>query len=75
MKEGFFGTIGSFGAMALFGIIIMLGIWLVMLGKADPAKKKDSNAMLMSVGIALVILGSLPLLPFLGITFLSSLFE
>jgi hypothetical protein len=74
-KDGFFGSLGSFGAMASFGMLVLLGVWLVYLGKGDPAQGRDKNTFLFSVGVALIVLGSLPLLPLLGITFLASAFE
>lgn len=75
MKEGFFGGIGSLGAMAAFGILVLLGFWLIMLGRGDPKTGRDRNTFLFSVGVALILLGSLPLLPLLGINLLASAFE
>lgn len=75
IKDGFFGGIGSLGAMASFGLLVALGLWLAFLGRGDPEAGRDRNRFLFTVGVLLVVLGSLPLLPLLGITFLASAFE
>lgn len=75
IKEGFFGGIGSLGAMASFGLLVALGLWLAFLGRGDPERGRDRNAFLFSLGVALIVLGSLPLLPLLGINFLAAAFE
>ncbi len=75
IKDGFFGSIGSFGAMASFGMLVALGLWLAFLGRGDPQTGRDKNTFLFSLGVALIVLGSLPLLPLLGINFLAAAFE
>ena len=75
IKDGFFGGIGSLGAMASFGLLVALGLWLAFLGRGDPQNGRDRNTFLFTVGVLLVVLGSLPLLPLLGISFLESAFE
>jgi hypothetical protein len=72
-KEGFGGTLGSLSAMAIFGVLVVLGIWLVMSSRAKPQDGKQRNTPLMILGIVLVVVGSLPFAPLLGIQMLPSL--
>ena len=66
-KAGFGGTLGSLGAMSVFGILVVIGIWLVMTSKADPSKGKERNTLLLGLGVGLIIIGSLPFAPLLGL--------
>jgi hypothetical protein len=75
IKDGFFGGIGSLGAMASFGLLVALGLWLAFLGRGDPQNGRDRNTFLFTVGVLLVVLGSLPFLPLLGLSVLGSAFE
>lgn len=74
-KQGFGGTLGSLSAMAIFGLLVVLGIWLVMSSRAKPEVGKETNTPLMILGIVLVVVGSLPFAPFLGIQMLPDLFS
>ena len=69
-KEGFGGTLGSLAAMSIFGLLVILGLWLVMSSRANPEKGKERNTPLMILGIVLIVVGSLPFAPFLGIQML-----
>ena len=71
MKAGFGGTLGSLGAMSVFGILVVVGIWLVMSSKADPQQGKERNNLRLGLGVALIIIGSLPFAPLLGLDALS----
>jgi hypothetical protein len=74
-KEGFGGTLGSLSAMAIFGLLVVLGLWLVMTSRAKPDVGKERNTSLMILGIVLVVVGSLPFAPLLGIQMLPDLFS
>jgi hypothetical protein len=70
-KEGFGGTLGSFSAMAIFGLVVVIGIVLIM--KARAQENKPRNTPLMMTGIVLLVLGSLPFAPLVGISILPNL--
>lgn len=74
-KEGFGGTLGSLSAMSIFGLVIVLGIWLVMRSRAKPESGKERNTPLMVIGIILVVVGSLPFAPLLGLQMLPNIFS
>ena len=73
--QGFGGTLGSFAAMALFGVLVMIGIALVYFARADPKTDKERNTPLLVTGVILIVLGSLPLAPVLGIQALGDVFS
>jgi type II secretory pathway component PulF len=64
---GFGATLGSYGATALFGIIMLLGVLLYRSAEPDPAQNREENMALKIAGIGLIVVGSIPVLPLLGI--------
>lgn len=67
-RFGFESALGSLGASALVGLVALIGIVLVIQSRKDG---KIHNKIMFGIGIALIILASLPYLPLLGISVLS----
>lgn len=67
-KAGFGGMVG----IAAWGLIVLVGI-VLMLANREPAQDGGRRALFWA-GVALVVVGSLPFLPLLGVQMLADEF-